>query len=327
MRFILNKNIFFYTQKGRVYIYGKNIKTSEYTAPVRELLQWAAIRPLTREEICTLFENPEEAERVFNSLVDANILKPEMEIVDYLLPRDLANDAEDEFREIYRPIRGYTMLSPAACYAIYSATKHIANADIPGDIVMTGVWRGGAAAICAQTLRRMEREEKRLWLYDSFDWCWPEPKAVDGTLYGRGSADTRALVEKQKRAAESASYSKEQHVRIQDVKELICATEYPEKNISFIEGFTQETLPNNLPDRVALAHLDTDFYESTSCELAHLYPLLTPSGILIIDDYPTEHGARKAVDEYFGDMDSPPFMSRIDYQGRLIVKPEKLRAQ
>jgi hypothetical protein len=74
-----------------------------------------------------------------------------------------------------------------------------------------------------------------------------------------------------------------------------------------------------VPERIALLRLDTDWYESTRHELEHLYPLLAPGGILILDDYGHFRGARQAVDEYFAD--EPVFLSRIDYTGRLVVKP------
>jgi hypothetical protein len=46
--------------------------------------------------------------------------------------------------------------------------------------------------------------------------------------------------------------------------------------------------------------LDTDFYLSTKIELEVLYPRLVSGGYLVIDDYHSWDGARKAVDEYFG---------------------------
>jgi O-methyltransferase len=64
--------------------------------------------------------------------------------------------------------------------------------------------------------------------------------------------------------------------------------------------------------------LDTDWYESTRHELEHLYPCLSPGGVLIIDDYGYWSGARKAVDEYFHDS---LFLSRIDDTGRMAIKP------
>ena len=73
------------------------------------------------------------------------------------------------------------------------------------------------------------------------------------------------------------------------------------------------------PERIALLRLDTDWYESTRHELAHLYPLLARQGVMIIDDYGHWQGARKAVDEYFAGQ--PVYLHRVDYTARLLVKP------
>jgi hypothetical protein len=57
----------------------------------------------------------------------------------------------------------------------------------------------------------------------------------------------------------------------------------------------------------------------TRHELVHLYPLLASHGILIIDDFGHWEGAKKAVLEYFSGQD--PLIHRVDYTGRLMVKP------
>jgi hypothetical protein len=87
----------------------------------------------------------------------------------------------------------------------------------------------------------------------------------------------------------------------------------------FVQGDITKTIPATRPDSIALLRLDTDWYESTRHELIHLYPLLQPGGILIIDDYGHWAGARKAVDEYLAETRSQLFLSRIDYTGRLAV--------
>ncbi|MCR6721038.1 MAG: TylF/MycF family methyltransferase [Chitinophagaceae bacterium] len=72
---------------------------------------------------------------------------------------------------------------------------------------------------------------------------------------------------------------------------------------------------------MALLRLDTDWYESTKHELIHLYDRLVPGGILIIDDYGHWNGARKAVDEFIAERKLNLFLNRIDYTGRLAIKP------
>jgi hypothetical protein len=53
-----------------------------------------------------------------------------------------------------------------------------------------------------------------------------------------------------------------------------------------VEGKCEDTLrdPANLPEKICLLRLDTDWYESTKAEIEVLYPLIEPGGILIVDD-------------------------------------------
>jgi hypothetical protein len=43
--------------------------------------------------------------------------------------------------------------------------------------------------------------------------------------------------------------------------------------------------------------------------------------VLIIDDYGHWQGARQAVDEYLAEQRPPLLLCRIDYTGRIAVKP------
>jgi hypothetical protein len=105
------------------------------------------------------------------------------------------------------------------------------------------------------------------------------------------------------------------------VRDTLVATGYAPERLHFVRGPVEETLPRHMPEGpLALLRLDTDWYESTRHELAHLYPRLVSGGILIIDDYGHFEGARRAVDEYFA-QGEPILLTRIDYTGRLAVKP------
>ena len=94
----------------------------------------------------------------------------------------------------------------------------------------------------------------------------------------------------------------------------------PKHNIKLIKGIVEKTLlePKNLPDKISILRLDTDFYESTKIELEILYTKLVPGGFLIIDDYGHFKGCRKAVDEYF--KDDLPYLHYVDYSCRVIIK-------
>ena len=92
--------------------------------------------------------------------------------------------------------------------------------------------------------------------------------------------------------------------------------------IKFVKGDVSKTLRNkkNLPGKISILRLDTDFYQSTKSELEVLYPILNTGGVLIIDDYGHWEGARKAVDEYFACSDYKPLFNVVDYTGRSAIK-------
>jgi hypothetical protein len=72
-------------------------------------------------------------------------------------------------------------------------------------------------------------------------------------------------------------------------------THYPRDKIHFIKGKVEDTLPiTKLPEKIALLRLDTDWYDSTLAELNYLWDRLVPEGVLIIDDFCTWGGSRKA---------------------------------
>ncbi len=52
-----------------------------------------------------------------------------------------------------------------------------------------------------------------------------------------------------------------------------------------------------------------------------LWPRLAPGGVLIVDDYGHWKGSRQAVDEYIAENNLAILLNRIDYTGRLAIKP------
>ena len=90
--------------------------------------------------------------------------------------------------------------------------------------------------------------------------------------------------------------------------------------LNLIKGPVEKTLPKeeNLPNKISLLRLDTDWYESSKMELEILYPKLVKGGILMIDDYGHWEGVKKSVDEYF--LNKNIWLHYIDYGCRLLIK-------
>jgi O-methyltransferase len=208
----------------------------------------------------------------------------------------------------------YTVTSPERVYALIRAVEYLVADELVGDIVECGVWRGGSMMAVARTLLAMECKDRILWLYDTFaGMTRPGPRdvAFDGV-------PAQAEFGRRRISDESSTWAT---ASLSDVHSNLVGTGYPETNIRFIQGPVERTLPAAIPDRIALLRLDTDWYESTLHELEYLYPRLIAGGVLIIDDYGHWRGARQATDEYLSRLGKRPLLHRIDYSGRLLVKP------
>jgi hypothetical protein len=168
--------------------------------------------------------------------------------------------------------------------------------------------------VVAQTLMESGIRDVNLHLFDTFEGM-PEPTQFDVTLHGKSAAELLAESKSAKEADGVWAYS-----ALDEVKRNLQTIGYPEERISFIKGKVEDTIPKHAPARIALLRLDTDWYMSVYHSLVHLYPLLSPGGILIIDDYGDWAGARKAVDQYFAENNLHPLLHRIDGTGRICVR-------
>lgn len=214
---------------------------------------------------------------------------------------------------IIRQVQPYTMTSPERLYALMEAVRYIVESGVPGGIVECGVWKGGSMMAAALALRELKCENRDLYLFDTFEGM-PKPLAVDASLHGQQATD---IFEALKIGDDSSDYCRAQW---HEVREALLSTGYPPEHISMVKGKVEATIPESAPQSIALLRLDTDWYESTKHELEHLFPRLSPGGVLIIDDYGHWRGCQKAVDEYFGKNGTRIFLARIDYTGRIGIK-------
>lgn len=212
------------------------------------------------------------------------------------VPKDMG----PEFAALYDRCEPYTMTSVERMYAAHKAARYISDHSIPGDVVECGVWAGGSSMMAGLSLD----DDRRLFLYDTFEGM-PEPTDQDVGLDG---APARAKWEAKDEWCASS---------LEEVRANMAKVGLSER-ATFVQGKVEDTIPDQVPEQIALLRLDTDWYESTRHELEHLYPRLVDGGVLIIDDYGHWQGARRAVDEYFGA--APPLLDRVDYTGRVAIK-------
>ena len=220
--------------------------------------------------------------------------------------RLLYPDLDEPTLAILGRVLPYTMTSPPRIAAVCSAVRYAEANSIPGAFVECGVWKGGSSMAAALTFRT----PRPLYLYDTFEGMSAPTDHDRRATSGESAAH---MLRKADRRDSIWCYSP-----LQEVQRNMDSTGYPASQINYVKGKVEHTIPASAPAQIAILRLDTDWYESTRHELVHLYPRLSPGGVLIIDDYGYWAGARQAVDEYFA---GSVFLSRIDQTGRLAIKP------
>jgi hypothetical protein len=213
---------------------------------------------------------------------------------------------------IVREVAPFTMTSPERIAALRQAVIHVCRHGIAGAIVECGVWRGGSMMAVARTLLEIGAR-RDLVLFDTFAGMTP-PEPIDRDIAGTHAATALGREE----VATGATWAVSP---LADVEANLRSTGYPADRMRFVAGDVAETLPGEAPEQIAVLRLDTDWYASTRHELEHLYPRLAGGGVLIVDDYGHWEGARRAVDEFLERTSTPLLLNRIDYTGRIGVKP------
>lgn len=213
--------------------------------------------------------------------------------------------------------RRLTMGSRERLIATIKACKHAVQAQIDGDFTECGVWRGGNS-IAAKLTFENYGSDKKVWLFDTFTGMTP-PTDEDFSRFADRSAAERF------RNAQRDGQNEWCFASLEDVKANFEEAKADLSGVRFIAGDVIETLADerNLPSRISVLRLDTDFYNSTKAELDVLYPRLSVGGSLLIDDFGHWDGARRAVEEYLATLPpgARPLLHLTDYSGRMGVKP------
>jgi O-methyltransferase len=217
------------------------------------------------------------------------------------------------FESVRGRISGLTMTSPERQYALWKSVEYLESAGIEGDLVECGVWKGGSSMLAALGLLHLGDTDRDLWLYDTFEGM-TEPGQFD---LGPGGSQIAAEWSEHAGKKDDPVFA---YGALTEVKKNMASTGFPAERLHYVEGSVEQTIPDTVPAKLAMIRLDTDWYESTRHELEHLWPLLEPGGVLIVDDYGHWQGSRRAVDEYFADRPDVPLLNRVDDSGRVGVK-------
>ncbi|MEJ1377303.1 MAG: TylF/MycF family methyltransferase [Candidatus Sedimenticola sp. (ex Thyasira tokunagai)] len=160
-------------------------------------------------------------------------------------------------------------------------TERVLFDGVQGDLIETGVWRGGACIYMRAILEAYGVKDRKVWAADSFEGL-PPPDA------GAYPADEGDVFH---------TYS-DLAVSLEQVKRNFEKYGLLDGQLKFLKGWFKETLPNAPIDKLSILRLDGDMYESTIDALTHLYDKVSAGGYIVIDDYRVVEGCRQAVDDF-----------------------------
>lgn len=234
-------------------------------------------------------------------------------------PPDVLDEMGAWEREVLAQVKPFTLTGPERIFALTEAVSYVVRRGLPGAFAECGVWRGGSVLAMILALQREGVSDRDIYLYDTFEGM-TKPSDLDTSDFDTPALEQWSKAERDGKHAWPQWFN-EEVFNIDLVRRVLHDTGYPAERLHFVQGTVEQTIPAQVPERLALLRLDTDWYESTRHELIHLYPLLQSGGVLILDDYGHWKGCRQAVDEYFGPNGPPlPLLNRVDYSCRLAVK-------
>lgn len=236
------------------------------------------------KRVLTRLDFPEESFRQYHPIGRKRpIISPIQRLLErknvYLVHK-VAKD--NELRRMGRdvPTQAETMVGIPRLDNVQHCIEQVLEDQVPGDLIETGVWRGGTVIFMRAVLAVHGVDDRRVWVADSFEG-FPLPD-IDNFPQDQG----QTLYEWDVIS-----------VDLETVKENFRRYGLLDDQVQFLVGWFRDTLPNAPIDSLSILRLDADLYEPTMEALASLEPRVSSGGFIIVDDYSWTTCAR-AVNDY-----------------------------
>ncbi len=174
----------------------------------------------------------------------------------------------------------HTMIGKKRLDNIQFCIETILEEDIPGDVIETGIWRGGATLFMRGVLAAYGITDRMVWAADSFEGV-PSPSLPEDIGLELSAKVLPVLA-----------------VGLEDVMDLFDRYDLLDDKVNFIQGWFKDTLATAPIETLAVLRLDGDLYESTIDALNPLYSKVSIGGFIIVDDYYSCPPCKRAIDEF-----------------------------
>jgi O-methyltransferase len=203
------------------------------------------------------------------------------------------------------PAEADTMMGLKRLENVQHCVTEVLRKNVPGDLIETGVWRGGGSIFMRAVLKAYGDRNRIVWVADSFQGL-PKP---DGR-YQQDAGD------------QHWEMSDTLGISLEQVKANFTRYGLLDEQVRFLRGWFKDTLPTAPINEIAVLRLDGDMYSSTMDALRSLYHKLSVGGYVIVDDYGAIAACKKAVDDFRAEHNITEPVQQIDWTG---VFWEKLR--
>ncbi len=190
-------------------------------------------------------------------------------------------DAGLRDRGLDRPSKAHTMIGIQRMTNLRKITEYVITHGIPGDMIETGIWRGGACIFMRAILKAYGVTDRVVWCADSFEGL-PEP---DAARFPQDAGDIHHTFDPLK-------------VSLEEVQSNFAKYGLLDEQVEFLKGWFKDTLPEAPIESLSILRLDGDMYQSTAEGLNYLYDKVTPGGFVIVDDYGAVRACQAATNDF-----------------------------
>jgi O-methyltransferase len=280
-------------------VYGTAMSSSENPGDPRELYLALLKGCLTRSLFIDEYHNEPRLRGWRRAVRDAaNRVEKNL---DWRIVERVTADAQARHEGRDFPQTAETMAGHLRLDNVRDCIASVLDDGVPGDLIETGVWRGGTAIYMRAVLAAYGAEDRAIWVADSFEGL-PAPTA------DAHPADREYDLDGFSGLA----------VSLDQVKANFAKYDLLDDNVRFLAGWFKDTLATAPIEKLAVVRLDGDLYESTIDAITALYPKLSIGGYLIVDDYNAPlfaDACGQAIRDYRAQHDITEPLQTIDWTG------------
>lgn len=210
-------------------------------------------------------------------------------------------DAEKREVGLDWPADAESMVGLRRLANVRQCVESVLEDDIPGDLIETGVWRGGASIYMRAVLKSHGCTDRTVWVADSFEGLPPPDDRFE-----QDAGDIHHTYE-------------ELAISLEEVQENFRRYDLLDEQVRFVKGFFEDSLPTAPVEHLSVLRLDGDMYSSTMDALNPLYDKLSAGGYVIIDDYGLPNCAA-AINDFREERGITDPIEEVDWTGRFWRK-------